>query len=367
MERCGSASSGRSGALMQFFCSPILGMLSDRFGRRPVLLLSLSGLALDYVVMALSPTIGWLVVGRTSQGITAASLATGAAYIADVTKPEERAGAYGYIGAAWGVGFVLGPTLGGFLGNIDARLPFWVAAGMTLLNVLYGLFVLPESLPPERRVPFDGPRKPGRVFQAAPVSPRPAQPGRRAVLLLRVAPRLAVGGRALHRVPVWMDGGRHRAVLRRVWGNQYPRAGSPRRRGGQAARRARGHVDWPGLRGGRVRDLRAPPTSLIFCLGLPIFALDALNQPSVMGLMTRYVSPSEQGQLQGTSAAVMGVTGLFAPGLFSAAFSWAIHGSGLLHHPGLPLGLAAAFLGAGMLLGLQLARNDAPAPAEATE
>src|SRR6185369_10432424 len=141
-------------ALMQFFFSPVLGVLSDRFGRRPIILLSNVGLGLDYIVMALAPTIGWLFVGRVISGITAASITTGTAYVADVVPPEKRAGAFGMIGAAFGVGFVLGPALGGLLGNSDPRLPFWVAGGLSLANALYGYFVLPESLPPERRKKF---------------------------------------------------------------------------------------------------------------------------------------------------------------------------------------------------------------------
>src|SRR2546423_11116217 len=125
-------------ALMQFVFSPVLGVLSDRFGRRPVILLSNLGLGLDYVVMALAPTIGWLFLGRMISGITAASIATGMAYIADIVPREKRAGAFGLIGAAFGVGFVLGPALGGILGNANPRLPFWVAGGLSLANWLYG-------------------------------------------------------------------------------------------------------------------------------------------------------------------------------------------------------------------------------------
>src|SRR6266478_5062687 len=141
-------------AAMQFFFSPVLGVLSDRFGRRPVILLSNLGLGLDYIVMALAPTLGWLFLGRVISGITAASISTGTAYVSDVVAPEKRAAAFGMIGAAFGVGFVLGPALGGLLGNSDPRLPFWVAGGLSLANALYGFFVLPESLPRERRRNF---------------------------------------------------------------------------------------------------------------------------------------------------------------------------------------------------------------------
>ncbi len=138
-------------ALMQFFFSPILGMLSDRFGRRPIILLSNFGLALDYIIMALAPTLSWLFLGRVLSGITASSMPTANAYISDVTPPERRAKAFGIFGAAFGFGFVLGPAIGGWLGAINPRLPFWVAGAFSLLNACYGLLVLPESLSAEKR------------------------------------------------------------------------------------------------------------------------------------------------------------------------------------------------------------------------
>ena len=145
---------GTAWALMQFLFSPILGALSDRFGRRPVVLLSNFGLALDYVLMALAPSLIWLFIGRVISGITSASISTAFAYIADVTPPERRAAVFGKIGAAFGAGFILGPALGGLLGGMDPRLPFWVAAGLSFANTLYGFLILPESLPSERRSPF---------------------------------------------------------------------------------------------------------------------------------------------------------------------------------------------------------------------
>src|SRR5215472_4501154 len=141
-------------ALMQFLFSPVQGALSDRFGRRPVILVSNFGLGLDYVVMALAPNLMWLFAGRVISGICAASISTAFAYIADVTPPEQRSARFGMIGAAFGVGFVIGPAVGGMLGALDPRLPFWAAAGFSLLNGLYGLTVLPESLPPDRRMPL---------------------------------------------------------------------------------------------------------------------------------------------------------------------------------------------------------------------
>ncbi len=138
---------GTAWALMQLFFSPILGALSDRFGRRPVVLLSNLGTALDYVLMAVAPSLVWLFVGRVISGITTASISTAFAYIADITAPEKRAAVFGKIGVAFGAGFILGPALGGLLGDSDPRLPFWVAAGLSFANTLYGWLILPESLP----------------------------------------------------------------------------------------------------------------------------------------------------------------------------------------------------------------------------
>src|ERR671932_64391 len=141
-------------AAMQFFFSPVLGVLSDRFGRRPVILLSNLGLGLDYIVMALAPNLAWLFVGRIVSGITSSSFSASGAYIADVTPPEKRAARFGLLGVAFGIGFIIGPAIGGLLGSLDLRAPFWAAAVLSLANFAYGFFILPESLPRERRAAF---------------------------------------------------------------------------------------------------------------------------------------------------------------------------------------------------------------------
>jgi len=142
---------GFAWATMQFIFSPILGAWSDRFGRRPIILISCFGLSIDYIFMALAPSLRWLFVGRLISGITTSNVATAFAYVTDVTKPEERAKPFGLISAAFGLGFVIGPAVGGWLGNMNLRFPFWAAAALSLGNAMYGYFVLPESLPPERR------------------------------------------------------------------------------------------------------------------------------------------------------------------------------------------------------------------------
>jgi len=142
-------------AIMQFLFAPVLGNLSDKYGRRPVLLFSLLGFGLDYILLAFAPSIGWLFVGRIIAGITGASMTTASAYIADISTPETRAQNFGMIGAAFGLGFIVGPMIGGLLGEMGPRIPFLVAAGLALLNAAYGYFVLPESLDVSNRRAFD--------------------------------------------------------------------------------------------------------------------------------------------------------------------------------------------------------------------
>ena len=142
-------------AIAQFIFSPIMGSLSDQHGRRPIILLSLFGFSIDYLILALAPTYGWLVIGRIIAGIFGASFTAASAYIADVSDDSNRAKNFGMLGAAFGLGFIIGPMMGGFLGEIGTRVPFYVAAALTFVNFLYGYFILPESLAPENRRPFD--------------------------------------------------------------------------------------------------------------------------------------------------------------------------------------------------------------------
>jgi DHA1 family tetracycline resistance protein-like MFS transporter len=142
-------------AIMQFLFSPILGNLSDQFGRRPVLLISLAGFALDYLLLAFAPTLAWLFLGRIIAGIMGASITTATAYIADISTPEKRAQNFGMVGAAFGLGFIIGPVVGGILGEYGSRIPFLAAAVLTFINFIYGYFILPESLPVEKRRKFE--------------------------------------------------------------------------------------------------------------------------------------------------------------------------------------------------------------------
>ncbi len=339
--------------LMQFAFSPIMGALSDRFGRRPVLLISIFGLGVDYVIMALAPSIGWLFVGRTLSGITAASFSTANAYVADITPPEDRAKSFGLLGAAFGIGFVVGPAMGGLLGGIDMRLPFWVSAGLALANGIYGLFVLPESLPKERRSPLS-------LSKASPVGSftllrsHPELLGLAAVLFLYY-----LAHQVLQSTFVLYTGYRYGWGPSMVGLNlmgvgvgsiivQALVVGPFVRRFGE-----RGAL-YTGLVAGIVGFIiyGSATTGLAFWLGLPIFSLMGLVQPGYQGIMTRRVGPSEQGRLQGANSGLMALAGIAGPVLFTSVFAWSI-GRETAHAPvGFGLGLGAAvYLAAAFLVG----------------
>ena len=192
-------------ALMQFLFSPVMGALSDRFGRRPVLLISTFGLGLDYILMALAPSLEWLFVGRVISGITSAGYTTAAAYVANVTPVAQRTAGFGMLSAAFGLGFVLGPALGGVLGEFNPRLPFWVAGGCTLVGAAYGLFVLPESLPRNRRAPFHWRRATPSVHCTAPLSPAASGTGDRDGFVFSRARSPNQHICALRRLSLWLE------------------------------------------------------------------------------------------------------------------------------------------------------------------
>jgi DHA1 family tetracycline resistance protein-like MFS transporter len=330
-------------ALMQFIFAPIMGALSDRYGRRRVILISNFGLGLDFILMALAPSLWFLFAGTLISGITAASFAAAQAYIADVTPPEKRASTYGMIGAAWGLGFILGPALGGLLGGVDPRLPFWVAAALTLLNACYGLFVLPESLPRTRRAPFSWKR-------ANPIG---------SLLLLRAHPGLL--SLALVVFLYWLA----HSVLPNVfvlyadfrYGWKEQRVGLTLALVGICSVIVQAllvrHVV---KRFGEARALMAgltfgalgyaayglASTGLWFTLAIPLFAPIGLFSPSVQALMTKRVAPTEQGRLQGAVSSIAGVAGVFGPGLFTQVFAFFVHEDARLRMPGAPFFLAAA-------------------------
>jgi MFS transporter, DHA1 family, tetracycline resistance protein len=346
---------GTAWALMQFLFSPVLGSLSDRFGRRPIILLSNFGLGLDYILMALAPSVRWLFVGRVISGITAASISTAGAYIADVTPPEQRAAKFGLLGAAFGAGFVVGPALGGILGDISPRLPFWVAAGFSLTNGLYGLFVLPESLRRELRRPFSW-RK------ANPIG---------ALKLLRSHPELwgftwvtflsNLAHAALPSVAVLYMSYRYnwdtKAVGLLLAGVgvcqiivQGFLVGRVVKAIGERQTIVVGLVC--GAAGFMIQAMA--PNGAIYSTGVVFMSLWGLMGPALQGLMTRLVSPSEQGQLQGANSSVLGISTLIGPLLFTQTFAMFIGAHRDWHLPGAPFLLSALLIVCSLAVALRV-------------
>jgi DHA1 family tetracycline resistance protein-like MFS transporter len=340
-------------ALMQFFFAPLLGSLSDRLGRRPVILLSNFGLACDYVLMALAPSLGWLFVGRVISGITAASVPTAGAYIADVTPPEKRAGAFGMLGAAFGLGFVLGPALGGLLGSVDPRLPFWASAGLSFANAIYGAVVLPESLPLEKRSPFS-------LKRANPLGSLQLLRSREGLVGLSVL--LFLGALAHESLPAafvlyanyrygWQEGmvGLTLAAVGVCTGVVQAALVRP-----IVARFGERASLFTGLLFGAVgfAIYGLAPTGSIFWVGIPLMAVWGLANPAAQGLMSARVGASDQGQLQGATGSLRGIAGLVGPTVHSVALATFISKGAPFHLPGAPFVLSALLLGVSLVIGL---------------
>jgi MFS transporter, DHA1 family, tetracycline resistance protein len=329
-------------ALMQFVASPVLGALSDRFGRRPVVLLSNLGLGLDYLVMAVAPTLGWLFVGRVLSGVTSASITAAGAYVADVTPPERRAAAFGALGAAFGLGFVLGPALGGLLGVENPRLPFWVAAGLSLLNAAYGALVLPESLPPERRAPFAW-RSANPIGALAILRGRATLRGLAAMMFLRHVAHAALPSMFVL-YTTYRYGWNERTVGLALAGVgvgsllvQGALVGPFVRRFGETAALLGGLAC--GVTGFAAYGVaRSGP---LFCVGIGLLSLWGLSWAASQGLMTRHVASSEQGRLQGLDGSLRGIADLIGPGLFTLTFAYFIDPGRAWPLPGAPFLLAA--------------------------
>ena len=337
-------------ALMQFVFSPVQGALSDRFGRRPVILLSNLGLALDYVVMALAPSLAWLFVGRILSGITSSSFATAGAYVADVTPPERRAARFGTLGVAFGIGFILGPAAGGALGTIDLRTPFWAAAALSFANFAYGAFILPESLPPERRAPFR-PHAANPIGALAFVRARPAL-----VPLVAASFFAGVAHDVLPNLFVIYSSYRY-AWDERTIGISLAVVGvcSIVVQGAVVGRVVARFGERRALVAGLVIGIAGQlvyafaPNGATFLIAIPIWALFGLVNPSLQGLMTRLVAASEQGQLQGALASLRAVASVTAPILFTQIFALAVGDLRGVLVPG------ASFVAAAILLVASLA------------
>ncbi len=344
-------------ALMQFLFSPLAGALSDRLGRRPVVLISNFGLGISYLMMALAPNLVWLFISRIISGITASSISAASAYIADVTPPEKRASAFGLIGVTFGLGFVLGPALGGILGGIDLRLPFWVAGGLSLANAIYGVFVLPESLAPEKRRAVVWKR-------ANPVG---------SLILLRSHPELT--GMAMVHFLYTLAHNVLPTVFVLYAGYRYGwnevTVGLTMAGSGVMMMLVQGVLVKPAV--ARFGERRAlvfglscavvgfviyglAPRGEIFWLGIPILAIWGLYGPASQGLMTRRVTASEQGELQGALSSIMGITGMIGPGLFTLTFAYFIAEGRSFVIPGAPFFMAAFLVLAALLLAWRVTR-----------
>jgi DHA1 family tetracycline resistance protein-like MFS transporter len=354
-------------ALMQFFFAPVLGILSDRFGRRPVILLSNFGLGLDYIIMALAPTLPWLFVGRVLSGLTASSMPTANAYLSDVLPPERRAKAFGIFGAAFGIGFVLGPALGGWLGAISPRLPFWIAACFSLVNATYGFFVLPESLPKERRA------QSFKWSKANPVGSLRLLRSHHELFGLATVNFLAYLAHEVYATVFvlyctarygWTQGQLGASLALVGVATMIVSAGIV----GWAVRR---FGEWTslflgmGLAAAGFLIFGLAPVGWIFMVGILVNAFWSLASAPSQSIMTRRVSPGEQGELQGALGSMRGIAMILGPGMFSLTFAFFMRPGHVL--PGAPWYLAALLLLAAVVIAARVSPSNAqplPQPVE---
>lgn len=343
---------------MQFVCSPLLGVLSDRVGRRPVILLSNLGLGLDYIVMALAPSIQWLFLGRIISGITTSSIPTAMAYIADVTPREKRAAAFGMIGIAFGIGFAFGPAIGGLLSHFNPRLPFWVAGGLSLTNWLWGYFFVPESLPPEKRQAF-------ALRRANPLGSLKLLRSHHELWSLTTIQFLAYT--AHNTFSVWVL----YSIYRYNWteltnGLSLMVVGivtaviSGVLTGPMVKRFGERKTLYTGQYFGACGMLAAglAKTGAWLFGSIPIISLWNISMPAAQSIMTRRVTEQEQGELQGAIQSMRSITFIIGPVIFLQTFRWFIdpkHGTPI---PGAPFFLAALLLAAAATLSTRLRVAD---------
>jgi DHA1 family tetracycline resistance protein-like MFS transporter len=353
---------------VQVISAPILGSLSDRYGRRPVILVSCFGLAIDYVIMATAPNLAWLFVGRILAGITSANMATASAYIADVTPPEKRAAAFGILSAAFGIGFIVGPMLGGLLGQVDPRLPFWASAGLAFLNAAYGYFVLPESLAPENRAAFS-PKLANPIAALGILSSQPQLIGLSFInFMSRLVHAVFAVVWALYLTDrygwgPWMIG-----VSMGVVGVSSLVV---------SAGLVRPVVAWLGERRTLALGLLFGATGFalmgwaaqgwLFLGSIFVLCLWGLASPPLQSMMTKLVSPSEQGRLQGATMGLTSIAGLIGPSMFAATLAFAstpaLRAMNLI---GLPFYLAGALMLIAVAVAWRVTQGMAsePQPAE---
>ena len=344
--------------VMQFIFSPVQGALSDHFGRRPVILLSNLGLGLDFILMAVAQTLPLLFIGRVLSGITSASFSTANAYVADVTPPEKRAAAYGKIGMAFGLGFIIAPGIGGWLGEVHLRAPFWVAAILSLCNFCYGLFVLPESLPKDRRAPFSWKRA-NPVASLSFLSHHPEVFMLAGVMfLIGLAHMVYPSTFVLY------------ADYRFGWGSKM--AGATLMIVGLLSAVIQGGLIGRAIKAwGERRTLLfglgmgtlgfalygLAPTGYWFWAAMPIMAMWGFATPAAQALMTRQVAPTEQGRLQGSVGSLNSVAGIIGPLLFTSVFAQVTGRHVHSWWVGLTFWMAAAMILASLLLAMRGTRT----------
>jgi len=332
-------------AVMQFLCAPLLGNLSDKYGRRPVLLFSLFGFAVDYLFLALAPSYGWFFVGRSIAGITGASITTASAYIADISTPENRARNFGMIGAAFGLGFIIGPAIGGLLSGFGIRAPFYAAAILCLLNFLYGYFILPESLGKEHRRPFKWKR-------ANPLG-----------TLLQLKKYPAIAGLMLSLFFVYLAA--HAIQSNWSYFTEFRFNWSHKMIGYSLALAG---LLVASVQAGLIRIVNPKLGNeksvylglMLYSLGLFLFAfasqswmmfaflapycLGGIAGPAIQAIMTGNVPRNEQGELQGALTSMMSITTIIGPLIMNNLFTWFTKQSAAIYFPGAPFFLGGLLI-----------------------
>lgn len=350
-------------SLMQFLFAPVLGSLSDRYGRRPVILASLFGSGLDYLLLAFAPNLAWFFIGRIISGITGANITAASAYIADVSPPEKRAANFGMIGAAFGLGFIAGPALGGILGDVGLRVPFMVAAALTLVNWLYGVFVLPESLSPDRRGAFSWAR-------ANPVGSLLAL--RRFPLVLGLAGTfflLNVAQYGLHSTWVLYTGYRYQWTPRQVgWSLAVVGIMAAIVQGGLTRRIIPRLGETKSLTFGLLISALGMVGYGLATEGWMIYAIlvaasfGGIAGPAAQGLVSRSTPDNQQGAVQGALASLGSVAGVVAPPVATGLFGWFIGPSAPVSLPGAPFFFGASLMILAMLMAKRSLRRNPPTP-----
>lgn len=345
-------------AATQFVCAPIVGGLSDRFGRRTVILTSLVGAALDYLLLAFAPSLGWLFVGRVLAGMTGASFSAATAYIADVTPPEKRAASFGLVGAAFGLGFILGPGVGGLLGGVSLRAPFLLAAGLNFVNFMYGWFVLPESLAKENRRPFSW-RRANPLGAMKNLARSPVVLGLTATIVCGyLAQAILQCTWALYTEARfgWSPVGVGMSLVCVGVAVALVQGGLVRRVVPRLGERRAVLVGLVFSVSGYVAFALANRGWMLYALVFP-FALGGLVEPATKALLTREVGPREQGELQGSLGSLLSMTSIVGPLLGTALLARFAPPTAVPRIPGAPFLAAAALNALGFVLAARLFRT----------